>query len=890
MYAERSGTAAFTLRRGSAGADRGGRGTHKAGRKSLKLSIKGPRWIRLLAHPVTKTLLALLIIALVAGGWIFIDLYNHYSRLIDARLNGSIFAHPSILFAAPEQIYTGEKITLEAIAEHLRRAGYNRNSASPVGIYSLRGNQLTIQPGPEAFVSPEPVQVQFQGGQISAINDPTTGLQLSSYALEPEVLTSLYDTRGVKRQLLHYHDLPPELVDAVLATEDQYFFQHGAIDYPRVLAAAWRDLRSGRKEQGASTLAMQVARNFFLTPKKQFRRKLEEMLIAYELEDRFTKQQIFTLYANEVYEGQHGTYQIRGFGEAARAYFGVSVRHLSLPECALLAGLLHGPSLDNPYRHPKRAVARRNFVLKMMHRDGFISRAREQEAAAQPLKLAPLYRESGDAPYFVDMVQDQLAHTVPRRELLSQSFHIYTTLDPDLQRFAVQAVQDGLQAVNARLAQRARRERLRRVRTRHGWRWLHPKPEVAQAALIALDPHTGDIRALVGGSNYAISQLNHILASRPTGSIFKPFVYAVAMNTAIDGSPQVFTEMSTLMDQRTVFPGGYSPTNFRNEYMGQVTVRQALEHSLNNATISLAMQVGLGKIAALAKAAGIRGLEATPAMAIGSYDASPWEMAQAYTLFANAGVLVQPRMIYQVENAQRQVILRNGVKSQALLDPRTAFLVDDLMESVVNHGTGAGLRAMGLTQPIAGKTGTSHDGWFAGFTNTLECVVWVGLDDYHNLNIQGAHSALPIWGEFMKQALAQPAYSNVQPFQPPAGVVAATLDKASLRLVTPLCPSSDSRVDYFIAGTQPTQGCGVNAVTKLPGAIVNGFRALFGQHPAKPPAPAPAAAAAPPPAMTSPSTQAAIPASASAPKKKKKGFWGKVFGGIFGGGKKKPHE
>lgn len=838
--------------------------------------------MRFFAHPVAKVLLALLLVATIVGGWLFIHLYDHYSHLIDQRLSGSIFAHPSILFAAPQRITLGERISPAQIAAHLRRAGYNRHRSSPVGIFHLAPGRMDIQPGPESFLSPEPVTLAFHAGLVTSIADPTTGLQLSSYDLEPEVLTSLFDPRGVKRRLLHYRDLPPELIDAVLATEDQDFFHHGAIDYPRVLAAAWRDLRSGHKEQGASTLTMQVARNFFLTPKKQFKRKLEEMLIAIELERRFSKRQIFTLYANEVYEGQHGTYAIRGFGEAARAYFGVSVRHLSLSECALLAGMLHGPNLDNPYLHPHRAVYRRNFVLRMMRRDGFIHRARQLQAAAQPLKLAPLYAESGDAPYFVDMVQDQLIHKIPKRELLSESFHIYTTLDPDLQRYAVKAVQDGLRAVNARLARRARP---RRIHTRYGWRWIHPRPERAQAALIALDPHTGDVRALVGGDNYALSQLNHILAMRPTGSIFKPFVYAEAMNTALDGSPQVFTQASTLMDQRTTFAGGYSPANFRNEYLGKVTIRQALEHSLNNATIELATDIGYTKIAALAQAAGIRGIEPTPAMAIGAYSASPWEMARGYTIFANGGVLVQPRLIYQVENTAGSVILQNNVASRPLLDPRTAFLVDNLMQSVVNRGTGAGLRSMGLTQPIAAKTGTSHDGWFAGFTSNLECVVWVGLDDYRNLNIQGAHSALPIWGEFMKRALALPAYRSVKPFRPPPGVVPATLDKTTLRLVSPLCPSANSRVDYFILGTQPTQGCGVNPFTQLPGAVVGGIKSLFGMHSVKPPASAIKPNAAPAPTAVGVANIAPPPPAPA--QKKKKGFWGKVFGGIFGGGKKK---
>ncbi len=831
--------------------------------------------------------LALLLAAFVIGGLVFIHLYNRYARLIDERLSGQIFAHPSILFAAPEKVMVGETITPQAIARELRQAGYSEHQASPVGAFRLTAGQIGIQPGPSSFHSPEPTVITFASGQIAAITDPTTGLEMPSYRLEPEVLTTLYNRRGVKRQLLHYRDLPPDLIHALLATEDRYFFQHGAIDWLRIPAAMYRDIRAGYKEQGASTLAMQVARNFFLTPKKTYVRKLEEMLIAIELEQRFTKQHILTLYANEVYEGQHGTYAIRGFGEAAKAYFGIKVQQVTLPQAALLTGMLHGPSLDDPYVHPHRALARRNFVLHMMRKDGFISRAQEKTARATPIRLAPLYQESGDAPYFVGMVQDELSRSIPARQLLSQSFHIYTTLDPRLQAIATQAVNRGLKQVDALLARR----KMHRVLTAHGWRWVrwvHKAGEKPEAALIAIDPHTGAVKALVGGSDYALSQLNHIFVVRPTGSIFKPFVYAAALNTALDGSSQAITESSTLMDEPTTFAGGYQPANFENEYMGKVTLWQALEHSLNNATISLATEVGYNKVVDLARAAGIRGIEPTPAMAIGSYGASPWAMAQGYTVFANGGVMVRSRLIYAVKNHRGVEVMRDHARATPLLDPRVAFLVDNLMQSVITHGTGAGVAALGLNAPLYGKTGTAHDGWFAGFSSNLECLVWVGLNDYRNLNLQGANSALPIWAEFMKGALSLPQYANPAPIAPPPGIVSLTLDRKTLRPVSPLCPSSSgkTRVVYYIAGTQPSGSCIAHAIQQFPHALVRGVARLFGHSSSAPPPPPRVIARYPAVRAPAPAAQSLAPPK---PAKKKKGFWGKVFG-IFGSKKTPPRN
>jgi penicillin-binding protein 1B len=326
---------------------------------------------------------------------------------------------------------------------------------------------------------------------------------------------------------------------------------------------------------------------------------------------------------------------------------------------------------------------------------------------------------------------------------------------------------------------------------------------------VALDPHTGAVLALVGGRNYGWSQLNHAVAKRPTGSIFKPFVYASAMNTAIDGSPQVITPASTVTDAPSSFVYGdqiYEPRNYKEEYHGDVTLRYALAMSLNNATVKVAEEVGYDKVVDLAKAAGISSVKATPAMALGSYDASPIDMAGAYTIFANAGVRLSPILLRSVRNAKGDVIANYSTDQKPVLDPRIAYVMTNMMEGVINNGLGyTAVRLRGFTPPAAGKTGSSHDGWFAGYTSNLLCIVWVGYDDYSDLRLSGAQTAAPIWAELMKKAATLPQYSSMREFGQPSGVVDVQLDKATNRLATASCP--DDYTSAFVAGTEPRDTC-----------------------------------------------------------------------------------
>ncbi len=363
------------------------------------------------------------------------------------------------------------------------------------------------------------------------------------------------------------------MVDAVVSIEDRRFFQHSGVNFMRLVEAAWIDFTHQRHQQGGSTITMQLSRAFFLSPEKTFKRKLIEMLIAVELEQKFSKQQIFEFYANRVDLGQRGSFTISGLAEGSRSYFNKDLKDITLPEAALLAGLIQAPSYLSPYRHPERALERRNTVIESMAETHDITREQADKAKAAPLKLAPPNVEASDAPYFVDMVRDTIVNKLNEHEVNEQEYRIYTTLDPQLQQAAAQAVETGIKLVDDQVTKM--RTKKVKVGKNKFETTVAPGPQ-AQVALVAMDPHTGEIKALVGGRNYGTSQLNHALAKRPTGSIFKPFVFAAAMNTAIDGSTAVLTPASTVSDQPSTFSYGdqiYEPRNYKEEYHGDVTLR-----------------------------------------------------------------------------------------------------------------------------------------------------------------------------------------------------------------------------------------------------------------------------------------------------------------------------
>jgi penicillin-binding protein 1B len=807
--------------------------------------------------PVLRAALVAFLILAMSFTVLFSYFYIKYDRIIEKRFRTPIFANSAKIYALPKIVRDGEQIQVKEIAAELRRAGYaDRENESKLGSFRMLKDGIEIAPGPESYHSPEAARISIHDGQVDQIS--SNGNDLSAYELEPQLVTALFDAeQRSKRELVKYNDIPPLMVQAVLAIEDRRFFEHSGVNFLRMAEAAWIDVARGRHDQGGSTLTMQLSRGFFLTPEKTIRRKLTEMLIAEELEQKFSKQQIFEFYANWVDLGQRGSFAISGFAEASRAYFNKDLKDITLPEAALLAGLIQRPSYLSPYRHPERALERRNLVLESMVETHVITREQADKAKAVPLKLAPPNVEASDAPYFVDMVRDQLISKFNENELNDQSYRIYTTLDPDLQKAAAQSVEMGIKLVD----EQVKKLRTKRIKVGKKFETKVETGPQAQVAMVVLDPHTGAILALVGGRDYGWSQLNHAVAKRPTGSIFKPFVYAAAMNTALDGSQAVLTPASTVTDEPASFAYGdqiYEPRNYKEEYHGDVTLRYALAMSLNNATVKVAEEVGYDKVADLARSAGIASVKATPAMALGSYDASPLDMSGAYTAFANNGIRLSPILLRSVRNGKGDVIANYTTDQRQVLDPRVAYVMTNMMEGVINNGLGfSAVRGRGFKPPAAGKTGSSHDGWFAGYTSNLLCIVWVGYDDYSDLRITGGLTAAPMWAEFMKKAAALPQYSDMKAFQQPTGVVDVQLDKATNRLATPNC--TDDYVSAFVAGTEPHDTC--DAQNGMKGF----FSRMFGGE--KPVQPVQAQAGQDPNNPNNPQDP-----------KKKKGLFGKIAG------------
>ncbi|HYA62246.1 MAG TPA: transglycosylase domain-containing protein, partial [Candidatus Sulfotelmatobacter sp.] len=496
-------------------------------------------------------LLAAVALCFLLAAGVFTYFYIKYSRMIDARLSGHVLQNTTQIFSAPERISDGQPWGVADLVMYLQRAGYRPDAEeNALGEYTVDGSAVEIRPSKWSFFGgANAVTVQFSGKVVRSIRPLAGGADWGTAELEPELITNLFDSAREKRRPVRYEDLPPLLVQAILSAEDKRFFEHPGFDFIRIFGAAWADIRHSQHLQGASTITMQVARTFFLSTDRTWRRKLAEAMLSFELEQRFNKQQIFELYANEVYLGNRGSFGIRGFAEASEAYFGKDLRQLSLPECTFLAGLIRAPNYySSSDRHPERAGQARDRVLAQMLENKYINEADVQDAKGVPLKIVRTAVAGNEAPYFVDMVKDHLLDNYSEQDLLSQNYRVYTTLDPQLQRAAAVAVDAGMKNVDALIAKKY--EKVKKPKDKNAP--SEPVPQ-AQVALVALDPRTGEIKALIGGRDYGQSQLNHALAHRQPGSVFKPFVYAAAFNNAVDGAQPVVTPATTVDDEPTVF-------------------------------------------------------------------------------------------------------------------------------------------------------------------------------------------------------------------------------------------------------------------------------------------------------------------------------------------------
>jgi penicillin-binding protein 1B len=733
----------------------------------------------------------LLVLSAVLGYY-----YVAFSKMIDARIHGEMQRVDPRVFARPFQLRRGQSTSQLELIERLNELGYaHRARAEQPGEFTIGRDTIVFIPR-DGDRKGNTVRVVFTGRTQK--REPSTVGKLeiigskagtSSVTLDPPLITALVQTGREKRRDVPLQVIPQRMVQAVLAIEDRRFYEHPGVDLIGTVRAVFTNLFDDKPYlEGGSTLTQQIVKNTFLTPEKSLRRKTLEWFMSVVLEQQLSKDQILELYLNDVSLGQRGSFAIHGVGEAARLFFAKDIANVSLSEAATIAGVIQSPSRLSPFNHAERARERRNLVLRAMAEAGFVSADAADRASREPLQLAARALDS-EAPYFVDHVSKQLQEEY---RSVASAVDVYTTLDLHLQRVAQDAVRAGIVRLDDMLKRRRRRP---------------------QVALIAVDPGTGDVLALVGGRSYNQSQFNRATdARRQPGSVFKPFVYLAAFEHAFEEGRTDLTPASVVVDEPTTWvvnDQDWSPANYEGEYDGPITLRRALALSRNIAAIKIAESTGYGEVASFWRRVGAgTPPRPYPSIALGVFEVTPLEVAQAFTLFPNGGTIRPLRGVLRLVAGGRDVQVKTTAP-RTIARPETTFLLTNMMRSVMNEGTGAGARAAGFSIDAAGKSGTTNDlrdAWFVGFTPELLTVVWVGMDDNQPVGLSGSQAALPIWTTFMSKALAGRESTS---FQTPAGITFLDIDRDTGRVAGPLCPRIFS--EAFIAGTEPTEACSLHS-------------------------------------------------------------------------------
>jgi penicillin-binding protein 1B len=749
------------------------------------------------------SVITLLLIALPVPLYLFFSYYRTLEGQLVERFSGRRWNIPSRIYSDGLSAYPGQKLSDLGFFERLARLNYH-----PVGPPGprIRGEYRYQPARGELVIFLHGFSYPFHDfdgalvelhlshdGTIEWMRDLGQGKPVYSIQLEPELLSGIYSGTWEQRRLVRLSEVPPLFIDAILAAEDHRFYAHRGVDLARTVKAAWVDLTSHRLRQGGSTLTQQLMKNFFLSPKRDWRRKVKEALMAYIAERRFTKDEILENYVNDIYLGQRGQEGIYGVWEASEFYFSKEPRDLTISEMATIAGMISSPNRLSPLRHPEAAAARRNEVLRLMLNDGYISEAAYAAATAEKLRPREVFPEGTDAPYFIDFVKRELAERYPPSVLTGEGLRIFTTLDMRTQRIAEQALARGLDALEKQHPRLARKETNDRL----------------EGCLIALEPQSGKIRAMVGGRNYRESQFNRVTQSkRQPGSIFKPITYLAALNETLSGGALRMFPTSRIDDAPFTWEYGdqsWTPNNYKDRYFGEVTLEFALAESLNAATSRLAYEVGLDRVLEMARKLGFSDLPPYPSVVLGGIEASPLQIASAYSTIANGGLKLRPFAVTAVVDSNNKVIEGHELKAEQVLSPALAYEMIFMLKQVLDHGTGVGARKAGFRRPAGGKTGTtndSKDAWFAGFTPNLLAVVWTGFDKKEDLGLTGAQAALPIWTAFMIAATAsQPSLD----FVPPPDILLAQVDPVGGGLAGPGCGNAIPGV--FVKGMEPAQTC-----------------------------------------------------------------------------------
>jgi penicillin-binding protein 1B len=770
--------------------------------------------IRIPAAGWKRALLAVLLIPIVLGMGVLGYYYVQFSRIIEARLHGERDRVIPRVYARPLTLHAGQGLSDIELIARLNDVGYTEKSrVERPGEFALERNAILVVPRGGDHAG-KPIRIAFAEPRVVKTGPATpapapariakleaAGRSVDQVVLDPPLLAGLVTASREKRRRVPIASIPTRMQQAVLAIEDRRFYRHLGIDPIGVVGAVVTNLSSSRSQPvGRSTVTQQLSRMFFLSEEfnaelqsgqRSYRRKALEAFMAVILETKATKEEILELYLNDVYLGNRGSFALHGVAEAARIFFGKDVSNITLSEAALIAGIIQNPYQHSPFVNRDRAKERRDLVLSAMAEAEFITADAAERASNDPITVVARAVDN-EAPYFVDYLGEELQTEFPGITQRTGVLEIYTTLDLNLQRYAQDAVRDGLARVDQILAKRRR------------------KPGPSQAALVALDPRTGEILALVGGRFYNQSQFNRATtARRQPGSTFKPFVYLAAFERAAEEGRTDVTPASMVWDEPTTWTYDqqeWSPRNYDSEYDGFVTLRRALALSRNIAAIKVAEQTGFDQVAALWRRTKIGRLELQgyPSIALGVFELTPMEVASAYTVFPNGGVIKPLRSIARVRSGEDS-LMPKAVEGPRIARESTTFLVTNMMRSVINEGTGASARGNGFTLDAAGKSGTTNDlrdAWFVGFTPEVLAVVWVGFDDNAPLGLSGTQAALPIWTDFMKRALA--GHDNVS-FEPPEGISFVEIDRDTGRLALPTCPRITT--ESFLAGSEPLEVC-----------------------------------------------------------------------------------
>lgn len=724
------------------------------------------------------------------GTVLFLGGYFYFASRLDERMSARTWDLPSKLYASPLELQSGLNLPPGPLEPQLEALGYLKAARvqNPGEYRSGEQGQYFVyaRPGWTGLQSvlSAPLELRVAGDQLKSLR-PVRGESQRRYVLPSVPFAEMRQQDQETRKVVTYQQLPKSLLQAVVAVEDHRFYSHFGVDPIGLTRALAINLMRGGRAQGGSTITQQLAKNYFLTHEKTYLRKIKEIFYALALERKFSKQEILTLYLNEIYLGQRGAVPISGMAQAAYAFFSKEIGQLKLDESALLAGLIQSPNAYAPDRHPERAQARRNIVLKKMHEQGMISEADFRAASELPIRLREGKYMGRTAPYYVDHVTDELLDHLPDAAFSAEGYAIETTIDLRAQALAERSLKEHLD-----LLQKESKVPL-------------------QGAVVMLEPRSGRILALVGGRDYGESQFNRATqARRQPGSVLKPLVILAALQekkSALSPTTLLKDEPLTL----TVDGTTWSPQNNNKQFHGDVTLREVLEQSLNVPTVRLAQDIGIPRLIELLKRLGIRGqLKPHPSLALGAYEVTPLEVAGAFAALANGGRYHPPYAVKRVRDREGAVLFEAEPTETPLGGGAELWLVRDMMRGVVERGTGKAARSLGYKFAASGKTGTTtaaRDAWFVGFDAELLTVVWVGTDQNQATQLTGSKAALPIWVKLMKELRR----GDPPPSDPmPEGLERHTLCAETLQRVGETCPMRVEEV--FWRAHPPTETCSLH--------------------------------------------------------------------------------